>query len=351
MSALADRLHDEIRSGGPMPVSRFVERCLYDPDGGFYAEAGRAGRRGDFLTAVEVGPLFGAVLSRAIDQWWVARGSPPRFVVADYGAGPGTLARAVFAAEGECQQAGALQWVMIERSASQRSVHPVGPQLTSVADDDELTHVDVGFANELLDNLPFDVVAFRNGQWVERLVDGVDGRFVLCDGSPSPAPLGITADPVPEGVELPRPVGVDRWLADQRERFPDSALVLCDYMATTAELVGRNGGWLRTFRGHGSGPDWFAEPGANDITIDVPREHIEAHQPDEIIDQAAFLRRYGIDHLVEEGRRIWQDRAGVGDLAALRARSRISEAEALLDLDGMGSFQVAMWQPVDRRVR
>jgi hypothetical protein len=33
----------------------------------------------------------------------------------------------------------------------------------------------------------------------------------------------------------------------------------------------------------------------------------------------------------------------VGDLAALRARSRVREAEALLDPDGLGAFRVVEW--------
>ena len=44
----------------------YVDRCLYDPDHGFYA-SGRGsagGHRGDFVTSPEVGPLFADVLSR-----------------------------------------------------------------------------------------------------------------------------------------------------------------------------------------------------------------------------------------------------------------------------------------------
>ena len=57
--------------------------------------AAAAGRRGDFLTAPEVGPLYGAVLARAIDAWWIELGRPDPFVVVEAGAGPGTLARSV----------------------------------------------------------------------------------------------------------------------------------------------------------------------------------------------------------------------------------------------------------------
>jgi SAM-dependent MidA family methyltransferase len=46
-----------------------MDDALYGPEG-FYMrpDGGSAGRRGDFLTSPEVGPLFGAVLARAIDR-------------------------------------------------------------------------------------------------------------------------------------------------------------------------------------------------------------------------------------------------------------------------------------------
>ena len=88
---------------------------LYDPDHGFYgAGRGRAGRvGGDFLTSPEVGPLFGAVLARTLDEWWEELGRPRPYVVADAGAGPGTLARAVLAAGPRCGEA--LDYVAVER--------------------------------------------------------------------------------------------------------------------------------------------------------------------------------------------------------------------------------------------
>src|SRR3954467_1578414 len=64
-----------------------MERALYGPDG-FYERGGAAGRRGDFLTSPEVGPLFAEVLLAAVDTWCSA---PCRVV--EVGAGTGTLAR------------------------------------------------------------------------------------------------------------------------------------------------------------------------------------------------------------------------------------------------------------------
>ena len=105
-----------------VPVEAFVEQALYGP-GGFYESGGRAGRRGgSFVTSPETGPLFGAVLARALDAWWREAGEPDEWVVADAGAGPGTLARAVLAAQPAC--AGALQLVCVERTEAQRALHP-----------------------------------------------------------------------------------------------------------------------------------------------------------------------------------------------------------------------------------
>ena len=62
--ALAARIRDEIARDGPMPFARFMELALYDPDGGYYrATEARPGRAGDFLTAPETHPIFGAALA------------------------------------------------------------------------------------------------------------------------------------------------------------------------------------------------------------------------------------------------------------------------------------------------
>ena len=50
--------------------ARFMDVALYDPEIGFYITKGSAGQRGDFLTSPEVGPLFGAVIARQLDDYW-----------------------------------------------------------------------------------------------------------------------------------------------------------------------------------------------------------------------------------------------------------------------------------------
>ena len=141
---------DRIRSQGPIGFDEFMDVALYDPQIGFYMRGGGAGRRRDFLTSPEVGPLFGAVLANALDAWWVELGRPDPFVVVDAGAGSGTLARSIRAAAlGRVPTLCASCWSRSRRRCGPRipTVSPAGPR-------SKTRPPVVVLANELLDNLP-----------------------------------------------------------------------------------------------------------------------------------------------------------------------------------------------------
>ncbi len=60
--------------------------------------------------------------------------------------------------------------------------------------------------------------------------------------------------------------------------------------------------------------------------------------------QADWLRSYGLDELVGEGKRYWGTHAARPGLMALQMRSRVAEAEALTDVTGLGTFTVMEWR-------
>jgi SAM-dependent MidA family methyltransferase len=350
--SIADRLGALIATEGPIPVSTYVDHALYGGpagDGGFYGSGGRAGRRGDFLTAPEVGPLFGAVVAAAVGTWWEEQGRPSSFTVLEWGAGPGTLARAVLAGLDEAAPAlaaaDALRWVLIERAAAQRALHPDDPRVESVAawDRPPLAH-GVVLANELLDNLPFDIVERTDDGWVEiRLRHVGDGRFEE-SAHPVPAPTELGAVDVDPGTRLPIQRAAAAWLGHALAAVARGRVVVFDYGAPTAVLGRRGGRWLRTHRDHDGGADWRHAPGTCDITTDVDTDQLQrVRAADADRSQAEWLRAHGIDALVDAGRAAWAAGAAVGDLAALRARSRVREAETLTDPDGMGAFRVLEW--------
>ncbi|HET7360133.1 MAG TPA: class I SAM-dependent methyltransferase, partial [Rhodanobacteraceae bacterium] len=74
---LVAALREEIAARGPIPFSRFMERCLYAPGLGYYS-AGQAkfGAAGDFVTAPELGDLFARCVARALAPTLRAPGTP-----------------------------------------------------------------------------------------------------------------------------------------------------------------------------------------------------------------------------------------------------------------------------------
>ncbi len=357
---MVDRVAAEIERLGSISFDRYMELALYADPGGFFATGRGAGRQGrDFLTSPETGPVFGAMVSRVIDREWRALGEPDPFVVVEAGAGNGRLAREVLRATPACRPA--LLYVLVERSAALRAeqrdlleieppgeAHPgrAGPIVTSL---ETLPAIGVGgvlIANELLDNLPFALAEWDGARWHEVRV-GAGRSPVLAPiapgDEPSLAPFGRPA----AGARVPMPRALDAWFRGAGTAIDRGRLVLIDYCVDAAQLIERGERWLRTYRDHERGHDPFAAaPGECDITGDVVLQHVEraaraaGFGATTVTPQAEWLRALGIDDHVVEGDRIWNERAVLGDLAALEARSRRTQAAALTDPDGLGGFTV-----------
>jgi SAM-dependent MidA family methyltransferase len=382
VTVAADRIADRIRRQGPIAFDAFMEAALYG-EGGFFTGTRGAGRSGrDFVTSPEIGPLFGALVSRALDGWWDELGRRDPFLVVDAGAGRGRLARDVLAAEPRC--APAMRYVLVERSdalraeqrelvviepvedalgpavpgdddAETRAVLGIGPIATHLAELPSLPVDGVVLANELLDNLPFRVLQRGEDGWAEVRVALADGAFVE-EMVPAAPDLAADADLVdrscPPGTRLPVPTGAREWLGECAAVLRHGRLVVVDYVATAAELRERGpDGWLRTYREHQRGAAPLDAPGSQDVTGDVPLEYLVlaarrvglALERD--LSQADWLRELGIDALVDDARAAWDARAHVGDLEAVRSRSRVSEAAALVDAAGLGAHRVLVFRP------
>src|SRR6267143_6309126 len=79
------RLANEIEQHGWISFARYLQLVLHEPGLGYYAgSAQKFGRTGDFVTAPELGKLFGRTLARQLRQI----GGP----VLEIGAGSGALA-------------------------------------------------------------------------------------------------------------------------------------------------------------------------------------------------------------------------------------------------------------------
>ena len=327
-----------VAAGGAISFEKFMELALYSPTG-FYSTEGRAGRRGDFITSPEVGPLFGAVVAKAADAQWRKLGRPEKFDLVEVGAGPGTLARSILTAELECRSA--LIYTAVEVSDVQRESHTVEMHSQPTMPSDSISGMII--ANELLDNLPFRLFVFDSG-WQEAFVIEQNQLFVevlrKVDDVPSWLP-----QVAPHGARVPVQKCAAQWLTDCLESLQTGSVTVFDYCSTSSDAIANSWrNWLRTYRQHEQGEHYLRQPGSQDITSHVMIDQLQlVRQPDRIETQADWLVRNGVTALVDEGRSYWQANASKPDVKAMKMRSRISESEALGDPNGLGNFKVLEW--------
>ncbi len=399
MTPLEQEIRRQIAAEGPMGFDQWMKQALYHPKHGFYSSGGQAGRRGkDFLTSPEVGPLFGAVLANAIDGCWNELGQPDPFTVMEAGAGRGALAASVLRAKPACFDA--MRYVMVERSELLRAqqqetlkgvaansdgkVISLGKLSECISRDEPVVPFGVVIANELLDNLPFRILERTASGWQEVVVGlSENGEFASnaterasaasvhasqerVSHSPSanlqqrsqikndPQPIFLHAeispgDPqlaaslapnAPVGARIPLQEQASAWVRQACELIGRGRVIVFDYGATTAELAERNG-WLRTYAKHGKGTSPLACPGQQDITSDVAFDQLPP--PASLQTQADFLQDWGIQSLVAEGQKEWQQNAATPTTKALIARSRPTEAQTLCDPTTFGNYKAAQW--------
>ena len=264
---LKDRIIRLIETGGPIPVSTYMQLALHDPQQGYYAT--RPGLGTDFITAPEVSQVFGELIGLWMVHEWRAMGAPEAFHLTEIGPGRGTLMadalRLAYVAGGR-DFANAAQLTLVEPSPELRKQQGARLKDYDPVFVDTLAHVPAGpmilIANEYLDCLPARQFRKADGQWRECVV-GLDAAGDLT--------LGLAADEqgAPEGAAetsqaIEVQIGFDLLAADLLTRPAPMRALFLDYGPADATP----GDSLRAFS-EGEQISPLARPGETDLTVDV----------------------------------------------------------------------------------
>ena len=310
---LAALIVDEIeRAGGWIPFARYMELALYAPGLGYYSGGARKfGAAGDFVTASELSPLFAEALAAQLEP--VLAASAPR--VLEAGAGSGALALGLLR---ELERRGALpeRYEILELSgelrARQQETLAAAPQLAArVGWLDALPEQFGGavVANELLDALPVNIVAWREDGIFERGVALADGGFAWRERPAEGALLAVS-----QGLTFVQPPYVSEialaaraWIAEWGRILRHGALLLIDYGFPQREYYHpqRAEGTLMCHYRHHAHGDPFWLPGLNDLTahVDFTAAAEAGHDAGLYVlgytSQALFLLNCGLTQLLE----------------------------------------------------
>ncbi|HKH99984.1 MAG TPA: SAM-dependent methyltransferase [Candidatus Sulfotelmatobacter sp.] len=314
MSALRQKIEEEIRQRGPIPFSRYMELCLYDPERGYYSRsAAQFGKAGDFYTSSDVHAVFGRLMARQFDEMWRVLGSPERITLKELGPGRGLFAQDVldWSEKKFPEFFRAVRYVLVENSPAlcQRMEATLGRHLENgkAVLSKELAEANAAavvpspsivFANEFFDAIPVEIVEAQGSLRIACK----DGRFVETWVPSSPEELEYldrySIHPVPgERVEVPLQSQTHMSAAADFER---GFAVVIDYGYTRAEqLAGRHRGTLKAIRQHSVSTNPYEAPGEQDITADVNFTALAAAaeklgmQTQKLITQSQFLMGIG----------------------------------------------------------
>lgn len=321
--ALALHISREIElHGGWISFARFMELLLYTPQLGYYSGgAKKLGEQGDFTTAPEMTPLFGATLAQVAAKL-MAQSTPQ---LLEFGAGTGQLAHDVLT-ELAAMNVPVTSYAIVELSGELRA-----RQQEKLRDFPQVRWLDalpaafsgVVLANEVLDAMPVHLVCKQSeNAWSEQGVAWSDEQgFVFAQRDCSAELLQQIGQQILDAEDLPvgyltevHPLacGFIHTLAAmlqagraQGNGGAGGAAILIDYGFPAHEyyLAQRSQGTLMCHYRHHAHADPFYLPGLQDVT---------AHVDFSAMARTALMG--GLDVLAYMGQAAFLIHAGIGDL-------------------------------------
>jgi SAM-dependent MidA family methyltransferase len=320
---LSQKIMAEIASkGGWIPFSRYMEMALYEPGMGYYsAGAHKLGAGGDFTTAPELSPLFGAAIVETllpILEGLQAQGLPTQIL--EFGAGTGKLAESILTRLHD-----------LEFSLDRYDIIEISPDLAQRQEErleqlveklglstkcNWLSSLPSNFkgiilANEVIDAIPCDTIIFQNGFWYQQGVALVDGKLAWSVGQPveqSLLPETLLTGEFSEGYVTELHAPANAWMHQVAKHLDTGLFLTFDYGFPESEYyhAQRLEGTLMAHHRHHAIQDPFHLPGLCDLTTHVEWSQIARSALQEEVDdvylsnQASYLLDAGIGDIALE---------------------------------------------------
>ncbi len=266
-----------------IPFSSYMDLALYAPNYGYYTSAGKVvGAGGDFITAPEIGEVFGILLATKIAESCAQFERPP--TLCEFGAGNGTLAVQILK-ELNRLDVEFEQYEIIEVSPSLKGIqqdtfsragHQVSQHIKWRENLPESGIEGIVIANEVVDAIPVELFLKVGDECRQGFVIEADCGFELEYRQPVQPNFrkSINALSLPEMdheyfSELH--CQAEAWMRTLAEMLKSGSILIADYGFPEHEYYhhDRNRGTLVCHRRHRLLYDPFSYIGCQDITAHV----------------------------------------------------------------------------------
>jgi SAM-dependent MidA family methyltransferase len=308
--------------GAWMPFSRYMEMALYEPGFGYYsAGAHKLGAGGDFTTAPELSPLFGAAICSTllpILEGLKEKGLPAQIL--EFGAGSGKLAQSILT---RLQNLGfsldRYDIIEISPDLAQRQKALLTSTLNTSKSSTQCNWLSalpedykgIILANEVIDAIPCDAIIYQNGFWYWYGVTVNDETFAWKAGKPVEQdllPESLLGEHFSEGYVTELHTPAQAWMRQVAQNLNTGLFLTLDYGFPESEYYHpqRLEGTLMAHHRHHAIQDPFYLPGLCDLTSHVEWTQIARCALEENADdvylsnQAAYLLDAGIGDIALE---------------------------------------------------
>ena len=296
---LISEIKKQIEKKGRITFAEFMDIALYWPGKGYYtSENVRWGKDGDYLTSIDVSPVFGRLLAHQINEMWQNLGSPPQFSIIEVGAGREGLSfhirdtiKKLFQ---EFYKAVDFQLVDVnpihiqkleERTSFHSSIEDIKPGITGCI-----------ISNELIDAFPVHRVVEMDGL-KEIYVGYEDAGFMEIRGELSTSGLNDYLEKIGIKLEQGQKAEINLkaldWIKSIGALLKKGFVITVDYGLPARELFrhNRNGNLLCYYR-HTMNNNPFHQIGYQDITAKVDFTSLAAAGMDAGLEVTGFTTQF-----------------------------------------------------------
>ena len=178
MEKIKIKLTKEINKNGYIPISKFMEISLSDPEDGYYIRQNPIGKIGDFITSPEITQIFGEI----IGSWSIdiinKINSKSSFQIIDLGGGRGTLLKDIKRVSKDNNISFGFLEINENLMKVQKKNIPEAKHYKKISEIPNAPTIFIG--NEFLDVFPIKQYKRINEQWKEVFISIDNDRFCYC---------------------------------------------------------------------------------------------------------------------------------------------------------------------------